>query len=771
MNFDVDKIINDFVEKSEKSKLEKNFSSISYFDFLEKLSQKPKFFARNSAGYLSDMFDFYGSYEINSFGEKTKRWRVFDSVTDSKKRFKIIGNEEVQNYIVGKIKSFANQDRIGKMILLKGPTGTAKSTHLICIASAVQEFSKTEEGAVYTISWEIPYNFGEQFEFGIQLGKGSQKSTQSKKNIIKKTCDFNDSPLFILPKELRKEFLENLEKEHNLEGQLTKETNLDGELCVNCNRIYNRLLNHFKGDHRKVWEYVQVDRMILSLFGNTGVIKIDPQKNPDFNVREEKIWGYRELPSIMHDISFMTPSSGGIHRGNRGMIEYSDIFKRSSEYLKCLLDVVQEGIISEGSIRVNLDSILFATSNEEDFLRFTQDPLYVPFRRRLDAVDLGYSLKISDEIKIHSNNFDFLKTQIEFCPFTEEALSTWAVTTRMEQPVQTFEDYEKEDLPTIAKITPLLKALVYDQNELPQSTLNLSGQKTEITYQENIILQKNLKALRNEWKFLKQSDKSFKYEGLIGASPTVIETILQNLSSGNPNSITYLDVIKTIQNFVDKNSLHYAFIGRGNDPNKPFYFLDKNLAAIEDYYNQQLVKSILDASGIIVESDLETKLEKYINCLKTHLTKEKSYFDPKVQKYVETDYNFMEEFEKNLEGFEKGNVENERSRIQFKLAEGIQNLKNNFSETEITPKNYKRILNREIQYYKSKIIKAHSKKLNSLILSSLNYLDKVISKEKIDKTKKIEDILDFTSNMKKLGFSERILRSLLGHLVSKKLLF
>lgn len=771
MNFDANKIINDFIDKNDNSKLEKNFSSISFSEFLEKLSANPETFARNSAGYLSDMFDFYGFYEIDSFGEKIKRWRVFDSVTDSKKRYKIIGNEEIQNYIVGKIKSFSNQDRVGKMILLKGPTGTAKSTHLICIASAVQEFSKTEEGAVYTLSWEIPYNFGEQFEFGIQLGKSSQKSTQSKKNIIKKTCDYNDSPLFILPKNMRKDFLEKLEKEHNIEGKLTKETNLDGELCVNCNRIYNRLLNHFKGDHRKVWEHVQVDRMILSLFGNTGVIKIDPQKNPDFNVREEKIWGYRELPTIMHDISFMTPSSGGIHRGNRGMIEYSDIFKRSSEYLKCLLDVVQEGIISEGSIRVNLDSVLFATSNEEDFLRFTQDPLYVPFRRRLDSVDLGYSLKISDEKKIHASHFRFLKNEFEFCPFSEEALAIWAVTTRMEEPIQTFEDYKKEDLQTIAKITPLLKALVYDQRELPQSTLNLAGKEEEISYQENITLQKNLKLLRSEWKFLKQSDKSIKYEGLIGASPTVVETILQNLTNGNPSSITYLEVIKSIQNFVDKSKLHYAFIGRGIDPNKPFYFIENNLDAIENYYNQQLIKNILDASGIIVESELEIKLEKYINCLKTHLTKEKSYFDKESQKYIETDYDFMEKFESNLEGFKKGNIEDERSRIQFKLAEGIQNLKSNFEGIKITPQVYKNILNREIQFYKRHLIKTHSKKLNTLVLDTLSYLDKLIYGEEISQTKELTEVLNFVKKLKLNGFQERSLRSLLGHLISKKLLF
>lgn len=771
MTFNANSLINDYFEKSYRTKTKANFSSISFNEFLVRLSQNPNIFTRDSAKYLSDMFDFYGNYEIDSFGEKVKRWRVFDSVTDSTKRFKIIGHEEVQNYIVGKVKAFANQDKIGKMILLKGPTGTAKSTHIICIASALQEYSKTNEGSVYTLSWEIPFNFGEQFEFGIKLGNSSSKSSKDKKNIIKKTCDFNDSPLFVLPKDIRKILLEKLEKELKVEGKIAKETILDGELCVNCNRIYNRLLSYFNGDHRKVWDYVNVDRIILSLFGNTGVIKIEPQRNPDFGVREEKIWGYRELPSILHDITFMTPNSGGIHRGNRGMIEYSDIFKRSPEYLKCLLDVIQEGIVSESSVRVNLDSVLFATSNEEDFLRFTQDPLYVPFRRRLDSVDLGYSLKISDEIKIHSSNFNFLKTQIEFCPFSEEALSVWAVSTRMEEPEQTFADFEREDLSTIGKITPLLKALIYDQKELPQSTLNSAGNEIEISYRENMALQKNLKAFRNEWKFLKQSDKSIKYEGLIGASPTVVQTILQNLTNENTNSITYLDVIKAIQNFVDKSKLHYAFIGRGTDPNKSFYFIENNLAAIENYYDQQLVKKILDASGIIVESDLESKLEKYVNCLKTHLTKEKSYFDQKSQKFIELDYDFMEKFESNLEGFIRGNVEDERSRIQLKLAEGIQTMKSTFEGIEITPKLYKSILNREIQFYKRQLIKTHSKILNDLVINTLNYLDKLIYDGKITQTKELTDVLNFVKKLKSYGFRNRSLRSLLGHLVSKKLLF
>ncbi|MCC7429921.1 hypothetical protein IT568_03665 [bacterium] len=760
---------NNLTSQNEPEKIvNQNFTTLTFFEFLEKLNVSPLHYSRSAVRYLSDCFDYFGCYEVQSFGEKIKRWKVFDSVSDSKKRFKIIGHEEEQNYIVNKIKSFASQDKVDKMILLKGPTGTAKSTHLMCITSALEEYSKTEEGSLYTISWEIPFNFGEKAESKVGFLQEPQDESHqklNKKNIIKKTCDFNDKPIFAIPKHLRKELLQKLEKKYNLE--LTSEFISDGELCVNCTKIYNRLLRFYGGNHEKVWEHLLVERLELSLFGNVGVIKIDPQKNPDFSVREEKVWGYRELPPILQDITFYSPASGGIHRGNHGLIEYSDIFKRSPEYLKCLLDVIQDGILSDGSLRVQLDTTFFATTNEEDFFAFTRDALYVPFRRRFDAIDLGYSLKISDEMKIHAELFKTVAKEFDFCPFSEEALSLWAVTTRLEEPNPNYIDYKRDDVEVLSKITPLLKALVYDEKEIPQKTIELGRRLGEISYEESIKLKKNLVQLRNEWRYLREDEKSVKYEGLIGASPSVVSTILQDLANCSPKCVTYLEILQNIKNFIEKNLTHYGFTLRSSDPKTRFYYFQTVLSSIENYYDQKLVADVLDASGIIVEEDLEGKLKKYINCLKTYLTKEKSYFDTETQTYVELDLEFMKDFETYLEGFDK-NIDAERSRIQFKLAEGLQKLRLEAPKSKIDAETYKKILNREVEFYKKSVLKSRLQILDQLVTKTLDFLDDENSGKTdfpLEKEVKI-----FIERMQKRKYKNKTLRSLLGHLKSKDLL-
>ena len=139
----------------------------SFNEFIEDVEKNPIQFSRNSAQYLKDVFEHYGSYKVRSItGEKIRRWKIFDRFCP------VFGQERAQNQIYNYICSFA-ENKTNKIILLHGPNGSAKTSLVLSIMMAVEEYSRLPEGAVYTFNW-IFSEAGER-ETGLGFGNSSKK--------------------------------------------------------------------------------------------------------------------------------------------------------------------------------------------------------------------------------------------------------------------------------------------------------------------------------------------------------------------------------------------------------------------------------------------------------------------------------------------------------------------------------------------------------------------------------------------------------------------
>src|SRR5690606_11668779 len=95
----------------------------------------PEAMIRNSAAYLKDVFEYFGSDHTDERNDRVTRWRLFDTGTE--RHVQIIGTERVQDEIYKGLVSFARQGFSNKLILLHGPNGSAKSSIIESIGYAM----------------------------------------------------------------------------------------------------------------------------------------------------------------------------------------------------------------------------------------------------------------------------------------------------------------------------------------------------------------------------------------------------------------------------------------------------------------------------------------------------------------------------------------------------------------------------------------------------------------------------------------------------------
>src|SRR6185369_15657531 len=86
---------------------------------------------------------------------EVRRFHLFDAPWAGGED-RLFGQEHVQNGVYRVLRSFVQDGRPNKLILLHGPNGSAKSTFVRCLGRALEHYSTLDEGALYRFSWIFP---------------------------------------------------------------------------------------------------------------------------------------------------------------------------------------------------------------------------------------------------------------------------------------------------------------------------------------------------------------------------------------------------------------------------------------------------------------------------------------------------------------------------------------------------------------------------------------------------------------------------------------
>ncbi len=383
----------------------------SFEEYLEIVREHPAV-TRSAYQRLYDMILSHGSEDVHETKERLVRYRFFNTFA-LKYDDAIFGLDRILMQLVHTFKSAAHgYGTERRVLLLHGPVGSSKSTIARLLKRGLEEYSRTDEGMLFSFSWKGP------------------DDTWLKDPM-------HGEPLHLIPQEMRPRFLASLTegKEENLRYPVQ----VKGDLSPYSRFLYNERLQKHGGDLTAMLaNEVKVYRMTLSEADRIGIGTFQPkdEKNQDSTELTGDI-NYRKIAEYGSDSDPRAFNfDGELNIANRGLVEFIEVLKLDVAFLYDLLGASQEHKIKPKKFaQTDIDEVILAHTNEPEYRRLQNNEFMEALRDRTVKIDVPYVTRLSDEIKIYEKSFNPVKVRGKhIAPHTVEVAAMWAVLTRLEQP-------------------------------------------------------------------------------------------------------------------------------------------------------------------------------------------------------------------------------------------------------------------------------------------------------------------------------------------------
>jgi serine protein kinase len=229
-------------------------------------------------------------------------------------------------------------------------------------------------------------------------------------------CPMHEEALHLIPRHLRREFEKMLG------------VHIEGDLCPVCRY-------RLKEEFGQRYEEFPIETRSLSKRNRVGVGVVPPV---DPNNQDTSVLIGSEDISKLDQYSEGDPRvlelNGALNVGNRGIVEFIEVFKNETEYLHAMITATQEKVIPAPGRHgmVYVDTCIIAHSNEAEWQKFKADHTNEAILDRIVVVKVPYNLRLSEEVKIYQKiirNSDF---RAHVAPHTLELASMFAILSRLE---------------------------------------------------------------------------------------------------------------------------------------------------------------------------------------------------------------------------------------------------------------------------------------------------------------------------------------------------
>ncbi|HMO43982.1 MAG TPA: hypothetical protein PKB04_11825, partial [Phenylobacterium sp.] len=292
--------------------------------------------------------------------------------------------------------------------------------------------------------------------------------------------------------------------------------------------------------------------------------------------------------------------SGAFNVGNRGMVEFIEVFKNETEYLHTMITATQEKMVPapgrHGTVYV--DSCIVAHSNEAEWQKFKADHTNEAILDRIVVVKVPYNLRLSEEVKIYKKFLGNSKFKAKIAPHTLEIASMFAILSRLEPS---------------AKCDLVTKLKIYNGEEVLEK-----GRPKKLTVHE-----------------LKDDTKR---EGLFGISTRFIMKALDSALAQNDDTIHPINVRESLIAMVKEADLP-------DDTRRQYLeFLQDTL---HKAYLEMLEKDITKAFVFSFKGQAETLFQNYLDHAEAYVTKSKVK-DPATKDEMQPDEGFLKSIEEQI---------------------------------------------------------------------------------------------------------------------------
>lgn len=345
----------------------------TFKEYIELLKKDPSP-AKTAHSRVYDMIKSHGVEDING----RKRYKFFEQ--------EIFGlDRAVEKLVEEYFHSAARRLDVRKRILLlMGPVSGGKSTLVTLLKRGLEQYSRTDEGAVYAIEG----------------------------------CPMHEDPLHLIPLELRPE----IEKELGVR--------IEGNLCPSCQM---RLRNDYQGDI----EQVRVVRVLLSEEDRVGIGTFSPSDPKSQDIAD--LTGSIDFSTITEFGSESDPRAyrfdGELNKANRGLMEFQEMLKCDEKFLWNLLSLTQEGNFKAGRFAlISADEMIIAHTNETEYKSFISNKKNEALQSRMIVMPVPYNLRVSEEEKIYAKLIAQSDMKhVHIAPHALRAAAIFSILTRLKE--------------------------------------------------------------------------------------------------------------------------------------------------------------------------------------------------------------------------------------------------------------------------------------------------------------------------------------------------
>jgi len=535
----------DLIQKQRTEKKQEKFEG-TFIDYLEMIKENPEKIKLAHKRLYESICNFgVDTIDVDSEGYRDiyngDKIRTYDYF---KKEF--FGMESVINKLMRFLKSAAHKgEESRQVLLLMGPVGAGKSALIEGVKKALE------------VADEYYYLDG---------------------------CPIREEPLHLLPRALRSDFEEILG------------VHIEGDLCPICR---HKLMNEYDGKY----ENFKVKQTGFSQRGRRGIAVVPPM---DANSQDASVLiGTEDISKLdlyPEDDPRVLSLNGAFNVGNRGIVEFVEVFKNEIEFLHTMLTATQEKRVpSPGkNDMIYFDGVILSHCNESEWNRFKSEHTNEAILDRVLKIEVPYVLELDQEMKIYQKMIkrsDFRDAHI--APHTLAIASMFSVMSRLK--------------PT-NKCDLLTKMKIYNG---------------EAIIEKGRVKKVDIKDLKEE----------AKHEGMEGISTRfVMKALDAALSDSDKDMITPINVIDSLIKQVKEQII---------DEDTKTRYLEILQKTIREEYLSILETEIAKAFITAYEEQAQSLFDSYLDNAEGYTTKSK-FKDKITREEREPDEKFMRAIEEQI---------------------------------------------------------------------------------------------------------------------------
>ncbi len=436
-----------------------------------------------------------------------------------------------------------------RILLLMGPVSGGKSTLVTLLKRGLENYSRTEEGAVYAI----------------------------------KGCPMHEDPLHLIPNHLREDFYQ--EYGVQIEGSLSPLNTM-------------RLETEYNGQI----EDVMVERIFFSEDKRVGIGTFSPSDPKSQDIAD--LTGSIDFSTIAEYGSESDPRAyrfdGELNKANRGMMEFQEMLKCDEKFLWHLLSLTQEGNFKAGRFAlISADELIVAHTNEAEYRTFISNKKNEALHSRIIVMPIPYNLKVSEEKRIYEKMIRLSDMKdIHIAPHALKIAAIFSVLTRLKKP-------KKQGIDLVKKMR------LYDGENIEDGNqINVDELKSE--YQEEglsgidpryVINRISSAIIRKDVKSINALDvlRSLK-EGL-DQHPSISQ-------EDRENYLNYISIARKEYDDIAKKEVQKAFVYSYEESAKTL--MDNYLDNVEAYCNNNKLRDPLTGEEMNPNEKLMRSIEEQI---------------------------------------------------------------------------------------------------------------------------------------------------------------